>query len=500
MGVRKESDTRIGVVDIGSNSIRLVVFAGASRALLPVFNEKVLCGLGRGLAQSGRLNREGVSLAIENLARFSVIAQTMGVRELRAFATAAVRDAEDGGEFLRMVADRCGMTVRLVSGDEEARLSALGVVSSIPGAEGLVGDLGGGSLEVISVSGESVHEHATLPLGPFRVPAKLKHDQLVKLIDAELAKLPWLDAMAGKTLYPVGGSWRSIAKVHMRHMGYPLSVIHHYTIGARSAADFGSLVSRLSGETLRRLKGASKRRMEVLPYGALLMSRLIERTRPKSIVFSSYGIREGMIFDMLDPEERALDPLVEAAHDMSRRGGRFLPDGDSLAEWLSPLLPASNATRRLALAACWLGDICGLDHPDYRGEHAFFRTLRMPAVGIDHVERSLLALALLARYEGTTDAPFAADTLKLLSDEDLSAARVIGLALRLAFAIGAGSTERVRETELALTLKRLTLRVPEGGVGFRGEVVGRRLNALARAVGRTSEIRARSEAARVAVR
>lgn len=482
---------RVGVIDIGSNSIRLVVFAAASRALLPVFNEKVLCGLGRGLAQSGRLNRDGVGLALENLARFVVIAQTMGVAELRAFATAAVRDADDGEAFLELVRKRCGIDVRLISGDEEARLSALGVVSSIPAAEGIVGDLGGGSLELISVSDEQVHEHATLPLGPFRVPTDLKHDELVKLVDARLAELPWLEAARGRTLYPVGGSWRSIAKVHMRHVRYPLSVIHNYTINARAAADFGALVSKLSGETLRRLKGASKRRLDVLPYGALVLSRLIERARPGSIVFSSYGLREGMVFDTLDPEERALDPLIEAAQEMANRGGRFQPDGDALLSWLSPVLPKSRPIRRLALAASWLGDICGLDHPDYRGEHAFFRALRMPAVGLDHADRSLLALALLARYEGTIDAPFATDPKKLLNDEDLSAARVIGLGIRLAIAIGAGSAERVRSTELSLGSKRLLLRVPAEGVGFAGEVVARRLGALAQSIGRTAEIKAR---------
>ncbi len=485
----RSTGSGIGVVDVGSNSIRLAIFAEASRALLPIFNEKVLCGLGRGLAESGRLNPEGVTSALENLARFVAMADAMGAREVLAFATAAVRDAQDGQEFMHLVRQQCGLEIRLMDGGEEARLSALGVVSSIPDADGIVGDLGGGSLELISVGEQRVMENATLPLGPFRVPSGLKYGDLVDYVDAELAALPWLEKARGKTLYPVGGSWRSIARVHMRHVRYPLRVIHYYEISSRAAAEFGAVVSKLSGQTLRRLKGAPKRRLDVLPHGALILNRLIARVQPSSVVFSSYGVREGMIFDMLTSEERAQDPLIEAAREMARRGGRFRPDGDSLAEWLSPLLPESSSVRRLARAACWLGDITGLDHPDYRGEHAYFRVLRMPAVGIDHAERSLLALALLSRYEGDIDADFTTETKKLLNDEDLTVAQVIGLALRLAFAIGAGSTERVRATSLRLSGQRLTLRVPRQGAGFRGDVVSRRLEALSRALGRSAEFK-----------
>lgn len=490
MKPERSTGSGIGVVDVGSNSIRLAIFAEASRALLPIFNEKVLCGLGRGLAETGRLNPKGVASALENLARFVAMAEAMGARDLLAFATAAVREAGDGPEFLHLVKEQCGLDIRLMSGGEEARLSALGVVSSIPEAEGVVGDLGGGSLELISVGEERVMETATLPLGPFRVPGDLRYAELVEFVDAELSALPWLEEARGKALYPVGGSWRSIARVHMRHVRYPLRVIHHYKIGARAAADFGAVVSKLSGQTLRRLKGAPKRRLDVLPHGALVLSRLIERVQPSSVVFSSYGVREGMIFDMLGPEERAQDPLIEAAREMARRGGRFRPDGDSLVEWLSPLLPEAGPVRRLARAACWLGDISGLDHPDYRGEHAYFRVLRMPAVAIDHAERSLLALALLSRYEGDIDADFTTETKKLLNEEDLAVAQIIGLALRLAFAVGAGSTERVRATRLQLSARRLTLRVPRNGAGYRGDVVTRRLEGLAKALGRTAEIRA----------
>ncbi len=156
----------VAVVDIGSNSLRLVVYDGVRRAARIMLNEKVLCGLGRGLSETGRLNQEGVEQARVNLQRFVSLARAIGVSRLDVLATAAVRDADDGREFAAEIERRFGVRVRILAGAEEGRYSALGVLSGIPDAQGFAGDLGGGSVELVPVAKGRAGAGATLPIGP----------------------------------------------------------------------------------------------------------------------------------------------------------------------------------------------------------------------------------------------------------------------------------------------------------------------------------------------
>jgi len=478
---------RIAVIDIGSNSIRLVIFDKAARVLQQVFNEKVMCGLGRGFDETGRLNEDGVAQALENLPRFAAVARAMGADRIEGFATAAAREASDGPGFLAEVEARCGFAVRLLSGNEEARLSALGVVSGITEADGLVGDLGGGSLELVDVRAGAVgvdERQTTLPLGPFRLMREGKPEAMIQAIDRHLDSVPWIDEARGRALYPVGGTWRTFARIHMNHVNYPLHVIHNYALDARQTADLAGILARLGRKSLQRLKGASKRRLETLPYGALVLERLLRRVEPKMVVFSAYGVREGVVFDGLTARERESDPLLLACADPAQHGGRFTADGEVLFRWMAPLFDGSAeiVPPRWRLAASWLSDTAGLDHPDYRGEHAFFKALRMPVVGIDHPGRAFLALALLARYEGNVDAPFAGTAKALLTADQLRAAVVTGLALRVAMAVAVGATDLLTKTKLVTGADSLVLLVPDDP-GFGGEALRRRLQALGEAIG-----------------
>ena len=159
----------VAVIDIGSNSLRLVVYDAPRRAAHTLLNEKVMCGLGRGLERTGRLNPEGVVQAKANLQRFVALARAAGAARIDVLATAAVRDAEDGADFVNDVEKRLSIRVRVLPGAEEGRLSALGVLAGIPDAAGVVGDLGGGSIELAAIGNGRVGSVATLPIGPLRL-------------------------------------------------------------------------------------------------------------------------------------------------------------------------------------------------------------------------------------------------------------------------------------------------------------------------------------------
>jgi exopolyphosphatase / guanosine-5'-triphosphate,3'-diphosphate pyrophosphatase len=498
-----EAAERVGVIDLGSNSLRLVVFERLGAALFPLFNEKVMCGLARGLSSTGRLHPEGVALALINLRRFVAFARAIGVYHLAVLATAAVRDADDGEAFAAEVERQCCVQVRIIGGAEEARLSAAGVLAGIPDAEGIVADLGGGSVELVQVmpgvrladSGMGqVGQAMTLPLGPLRLAECGEGTKAISdAIDRTLGAASILRAAGRKNLYLVGGSARAIARLHMEHTDYPLHVIHQYVISRRDAESFFDIISRQSRKSLERITTISRKRLEVVPLAALILRKLMTVALPQRVVFSALGLREGYAFDLVPPEDRAADPLIAAYIAVGRRQSRFHLDGNRLQEWTAPLFPdLSVRGRRRHQAVCWLSDLAWSEHPDYRARQAFIRSLTMPFSASTHQDRVFIATALHARYGGPAEDPVKEPARQLLDEAANREARTLGLALRLAYTLCAGTIELLSEVSLSLAGGGLVLEVPPESSLFVGEAVQRRLDAVARSLGATPAVRQRA--------
>jgi len=496
---------RIGIIDLGSNSLRLAVFERHGGALFPQINEKVMCGLARGLSSTGRLNRDGVALAFVNLRRFVALAHAIGVDHLAVLATAAVRDASDGPAFAEEVARECRMPVTIIDGAEEARLSAAGVLAGIPEAEGIVGDLGGGSVELVRVGrgvafeGGRIGRGITLPLGSLRL-AELGDDTktVSEAVERALAAAHVARAGLRQNLYLVGGASRAIARLHMEHTHYPLHIVHRYTIARAEAETFFEIIGRLSRKSLERITTISRKRLEMVPLAALMLRKLVAATGPQHVIFSAFGLREGYAYGLIPPVERSPDPLLAACIAIARTESRFPPDGERLQQWTAPLFPdLSDRVRRLHRAACWLGDIAWIEHPDYRPEQAFARSLRMPIAAITHPDRVFVAAVLHTRYGGAADDPVREPTRPLLDPGSATAVRTLGLALRLAYTICGGRIDLLAGTWLGREGNNLVLEVPPADGLFIGETVQRRLDAVARSLGAISVLR-RSESRRLA--
>ncbi len=481
---RATKSGRVAVIDIGSNSLRLVVFDKRSRCPVPVFNEKAQPGLGKGLERHGMLNPDGTEAALVNIRRFVNMAEAMGVDSIELLATAAVRDAKDGKSFAQQIEKETGRKVQIVTGEDEAKLSAMGVLSGIPDADGLMGDLGGGSLELVRLEQGQIREQVTLPLGPLRLIEATNGniDEAQRLIDRQLEKLDWLSLVRGKTLYPVGGAWRSLARIHMEQAHYPLRVIHEYRMTRRQSEELANMLAHLGKKSLASIVGMSRRRLETLPYGALVLERLIKALKPECVLYSAYGLREGYLFSTLDPGSQQGDPLLVGCAEMGGADGRFGSVSDLLDDWLAPLFRSEGKARaRLREAACLLSDIAWREHPDYRPEHAFLRVLRLPVAGITHPERIILALIIAARYGGAQDASYVANLTSLLEEDDRDFAARVGTALRLAYALSAGTEHMLSLTSIEKRNERLELHLPQDGGALFGEAVQRRLDALGRA-------------------
>jgi exopolyphosphatase/guanosine-5'-triphosphate,3'-diphosphate pyrophosphatase len=478
---------RCAVVDLGSNSVRLVVFEGAARNPVAIFNEKAVLRLGRGLEATGKLSEDGIAQALTVMHRYHAVARAMGAAPLAVLATSAVRDATNGADLVDVLRTRMpDATIRILTGPEEAKLSADGVACGIPHADGVLADVGGGSLEVVRLHDGEPGEARTIPVGVIRLAERSQGDPVRAraIVQDELESVPWLAEGAGHDMYLVGGAWRALARIHMAQTGYPLNMVHHYTVSREEARDLTGVIAAAGRRALERLPGISRRRIDDLPFAAVVLRRLLRATAARRVVFSASGMREGWFMRRLPPEIRAQDPLLAAGVDYAHRLGRdpSLPPG--LMTWTDPLFPQdSPEARRLREAACWMSDIGSRDHPEFRAEQAFLRVLRQPGIGLDHHARAFLALAIATRYEAEPDTNFLAPARMLLDVGSARRAEILGVALRLAYTLSAGTPDLLAGTSLQQRDRRLILHLAEGSGVFAGEAVVRRLDRLAQALG-----------------
>ncbi len=475
-----------GVIDIGSNSIRLVVYDDLSRAPFPRFNEKSFCALGAGIDEAGRLSAEAIEHAVNAVGRFEAIARAMRVKRLHVLATEATRRATNGKELTTAIREATGLRVRLLSGVDEATYAALGVIAGFFQPKGLTGDMGGGSLEVAEVLGDRVGERtASMPIGALPVVEMLKDgvDAAKKRIDEILAaSLPPL--LTDPVFYAIGGGWRALARVHIAMNKAPISVVHGYDVPAEDLRALARRISRMTPEEVAALPDVPTRRVDTLPAAALVMHRVLKNLTPERVVFSLLGLREGWLYGQLDEEEQYRDPLLEGAQAIGLPSARVPEFSAALARWTDDLFPGETPVdRRLRLAVCALTDIGWRDHEKVRALESFYRLLQFPFIGISHPERAFIAVAIMARYGGSADDTARTLTKDLLSASQLRRAEILGRVLLLGHRFSASVPEILDQARLRIGSSEVRLeilseeRVPDS------DAVQTRLKQLARVAG-----------------
>ena len=481
----------VAVIDIGSNSVRLIIYEALTRSSTPIFNEKVLAGLGREVQSTRLLPADAVEKALAALGRFRALCDTVGVASLWGLATAACRDASNGRVFIAEAERICGTKIDVLSGKREAKYSALGVLSGIHRPDGIVGDLGGGSLELVDVHGSRIREGVTLPLGGLALQdiSSKSLKKAEKFVKKALAGIPGLAAGAGRSFYGVGGTWRALARLHMWQTGYPLHVMHGYVIPAREALEFSRLVHRIDPQMLSRIEVVSDARRPLLAYAALVLEHLVRVARPKNVVISALGVREGLLYSLLDPQERKRDPLIAAAQELNVLRSRSPRHGEELVSWTDDFLASSGIDetaeeKRLRHAACLLADIGWRAHPDYRGEQSLNIVANAGFVGIDHPGRAFLALTVFFRHVGLVDEELSPRLRELASTRMLDRARILGASLRVAFLISAAMPGILPRAPMRVAHRRLVLDLDAKLAPLAGERLFNRLRQLARLVGR----------------
>jgi len=482
-----EAHGRVAVVDIGSNSVRLVVYDAPTRLPIPMYNEKAQCALGRGLGASGKLSPEGVECALSSIRRFSGLAKAMEVEELILVATAAVREAFDGPDFVKRVQDAIDHEILVLSGEDEAKYAALGLLMGVPYADGVIGDMGGGSLDLVGLDGGVFTKSATFALGHIRLSeaAEGNPQRARTIVDEALSELKWLKSVRGRTLYAAGGSWRALARILIEQTNHPLHVVDNFTLDTDAALKILHLISGAGRHSLEQIPGIPKKRIDTLPFAAAALEGMLIASGAAQVQFSGFGMREGVLLSCLPDELRQQDALLSACKTMKERTGRFSVKGREMLDWMAPLYPDESADeQRLRYAACLMSDIGWNEHPDYRAEHSFIRVLRVPYAGLTHAARALLASTVYVRQNGSIEDPLVQSVLGLLDEGQLSWIKVTGLALRLAHTISGSAPGILPKTQLKIDQGKLQLILcDENRDALLSEAVLRRLKTLGRAYG-----------------
>jgi exopolyphosphatase / guanosine-5'-triphosphate,3'-diphosphate pyrophosphatase len=465
---------RIGVIDVGSNSVRLVVYDVRGRAMQPRFNEKVLAGLGKNLGDTGKLNKDGVEMTLGALSRFASITRAQKVDNLFAFATAAVREASDGKEFVDKAKKETGIALRILSGGDEARYAAQGVLVGGPGVDGVAGDLGGSSLELARLTNGKFDGGSTYPLGPLALDngGSFNEDKILSKVKDILSGAPELKK-AGDVFFAVGGAWRAIGTLHMELSRAPLHMLHNYEMDAEKL--LGVLDDLMAGKKhADLLQEVARKRASTIPYAAAVLKTVIEQGKFKTVMISSYGVREGIIFDSLDADERKEDPLDAGLEALvaDEQGAEF---GRALAEWAAEAAPYT-LNDRLSSAACRLVDIGALLHPDHRADLAFDLVARAPLPGLTHKDRAALALAVASRFKKGVKNEVSD---KLLDGDTAAKARALGALMRLAADFSGRSADLLKRAKLTCDGETLELKVEKPYRALVSEAVERRLEQAA---------------------
>tara|TARA_R110002126_G_scaffold76017_3_gene189761 strand:- start:49576 stop:51111 length:1536 start_codon:yes stop_codon:yes gene_type:complete len=480
----------VAVLDIGSNSVRLVVYERHARALTPLYNEKSACALGRGVGQTGRLADANMAQALNAIKRFALVSRMMRVGKVFILATSAVRDAANREEFVSTVEALMESEVQVLSGEQEAHYAALGAVAGISNFAGTVGDLGGGSLELSNILNGNDTDGQSFELGVIRLqddsngsPSKAASIVRERLKDSVLSK-----ASKGTSFAAIGGTWRALAKLHQIVRKYPLHMVQHYVVSAEEMLEFcGEIVGASSLKGYEGADQVSSSRRELVPFGAAVLAEVLKAGQFKDVVFSALGVREGYLYGMLDKREQAIDPLIQGAEELSVLRSRSPAHANDLIEFTGQFLAVTGVQEgseeaRLRTVACLLADIGWRAHPDYRGSQSIDAVAYGSLSGVDHPGRAFLAQIIAIRYDGPKSKA-AASLVKLGSAELTQRARVIGTLFRVAYPMTAAMPGVLPRIRFELDDDALWLVLPSDLAFLDGEHLQNRLETFAGVAG-----------------
>ncbi len=501
----RTADKPFAVIDIGSNSVRFVAYGGSARSPLPIFNEKKFCRLGESVIKTGGISGPYWDDAMATFRRFKGVSERLGVTQIIVVATAAVRQAMNKNEFIKAAEKILKTQAAVISGEEEARFAALGVMMAFHKVDGLVADLGGGSLELARVVKGDIKEVATLPIGVLALATRFKFSkqQIMAHVDEALDLVDWLKKTKGKPIYIVGGTWRSLAEVEMHRRNSELRVLHHYKMPAKAIAPFLNEFAAKTRADLRKFKQVNVNRRFYLANAAIILRNLLLRSGCNIALVSAAGLREGIIYHALDEAMKKQDQLLAACTEMAQRLCKDAEYGEELIAWTENLFQGTQMSprkaesfERLRQAVCLLGDVAWSQHLDFRGLIAAETVLHAPFTGISHAGRCFLANAFLFKHNSSSSyAPMHAPRGFIpMRDKARKLSSALGLSLQLGDSLSGSISGMLVKTQLYQKNGTLILEVPQKYENLISERIDKKLSKVANMLNLNSKITIKKKA------
>jgi exopolyphosphatase / guanosine-5'-triphosphate,3'-diphosphate pyrophosphatase len=462
---RSGASELLGVIDIGSNTARFVAFEVASATVRAVYEAKDVPRLGLAPGPDGRLSDEAITRGIATVRRFSAAVEALGVPKTLGVATSAVRDAPNGPDFVRDVERATGVTLRILSGTEEARYGYLGVASAWELKDDIVLDLGGGSLQLVEVRSGALRNSVSLPLGVLRLsqrffdhdpPKRREWDELREHVRSTLTSV--LEAFGGNTyrLVGIGGTLRSLARASIELREYPLRRVHGYSLYDHDLEALSELLGEMPAAKRRAVPGIGGDRADVVLAGFVVLEELLRAVKVDRILVSGTGIREGIALEAIAAKlPVTAEVLSERSAEAAARSFAFRIDhGREVAEAalalfdvLAPLHKAGPSEARALRVAAWMHDAGIAVDLWNHAHHSAYLIQNYPIWGLDQREVLMASMVTYLHEGDSAPSEWKKGFLPIIRPSDLEMASRLGAILELAelvsparprFALGGG--------------------------------------------------------------
>lgn len=439
------------VVDLGSNSVRLVIYRlGSQGTQQEIDNLKQTVRLSSHLGDDGRIAEAGIKAALRVLEQFCQLCRAYGVTHITGIATQAVRMAVNREEVLERIYEATGIPFRVVSGEEEARYGYLAVVNSLALEEGVTVDIGGGSTEITVFRDRRLVRADSIPYGAVSLtreflrsdlPSMKDMKNLDRVIQRELDRRPWLTGL-GFPVIGMGGTARSLARIHQRRRHYPLLILHGYEMWPTEVTAILDMVRSMPIVKRRNITGLSADRADIITAGLAILDQILKRVGTSRFVISNKGLRDGVLMEHIlhiRGQELLPDTLmysIENIHDQFglNRNHAFhvwkLADRLFTAMVNHGLVEASEEHRRWLQVAALLHDIGRAISIYNTSKHTFYLLLQIPLFGISHRDR-VMAAAIAAFKSTKQIQTYLSMYQEFFDEEDIPTITQLGVILRL---------------------------------------------------------------------
>lgn len=469
-------EKRIAIIDLGSNSARLVIFNQSDRGLIENENLKQVLRLSSHLTPDGEISQAGISITIDCMHRFKQLCQAREVTEIIGVATAAVRQAKNGPELIQQIHDKTGISFRTLSGTEEATYGYLAVVNSTSIINAFTVDIGGGSTELTLVNNRLCKQTISFPFGAVTLtnqfftgvePTDAELQALHSFLLQQFSSVPWLKN-GRAPLVALGGAARTVGNIDQKKRKYPFQSLHHYTMDQSDIADIYVTVTKTPLEKRKKIKGMSKDRADIIIASLVVFLTLLEVIGTREFTVSTKGLRDGILFERIlqDEDLTVLDDValfdteqlmkryqVQLAH--SEHVSRLaLSLFDQFRE--HHLLHGDDNDRKLLQIAALLHDIGRSVNVYETHQHTFYLLTNVLLMGLTHRER--LIVALLAAYKNDKKLDKQAEPYTmLLSPQELEHIKSLAPLLLIARALDRSMTQPVKKVVLHKTVDGCSL-------------------------------------------